>query len=223
MNITATIKSAQGLKKKAEQAERELRRAGEKSAQLKKRSDDHFIKFGRKLAELKEMKPKDITWPDFVKKHFGYSQPRADELIRIAGGEETLAQARARKAERMARTRSKKSNATNAGGTGSSDNVVAFKKPTPEEGDCNYDDGDPEQVKGDTKEQIRRQIFLNMAREWGIKRPTEVLDSAFFSKASPEEVTDDLFVEISAVIEAWNAIAAKLKRLQRAAGKVASR
>jgi len=112
--------------------------------------------------------------------------------------------------------------ASSAGsGSGDGDVIQLDKYRKPEEGDCDYDDGDPEHVKGDTKEQIRRQIFLNMAREWGIKRPTEVLDDSFFSKASPEEATDDLFVEIEKVIAAWDAIAVKLTKLKGAAnGKV---
>jgi hypothetical protein len=228
MSIAAIIKSAQELKKRAENAEKETRLADRKSVQSQKKADEYYIRLGQKLAELKKMKPSDITWPDFAKKHFGYSQTRADELIRIGKGAVSLEATRKEKArsagESMKKSRAKSSTNKDVSAGSEDDNVIrpSFKKaskPTPEEGDCDYDDGDPEHVKGDTKEQIRRQIFLNMAREWGIKRPTEVLDASFFSRAAPEEVTDDLFVEIDAVIGAWNEIAAKLRRLRKATGK----
>jgi hypothetical protein len=204
--VAELIKSVKALQAKAEKA-----------------AEEHYVKIGKALAELKERKPKTITWPDFVKKHFRYSKTRADELIRIAGGTVSLEEVRAGKKDRM-----KKSRATNPTprGVGSKskqeeDNVIrpSFKpatKPKPQQGDCNYDDGDPEHVALDTPQMTRRQIFLNMAREWGIKRPTEVLDDAFFGVASPEEATDDLFVEIEQVIAAWNAISDKLKLLQGA-------
>jgi len=212
------ISAAKALKAKAEQAEKQSRLMDEKSAQFKKKSGEHYVALGQKLAELKGRKPEGTTWPAFVKKHFGYSREWADELIRIAVGKTTVKATRAKAAKRKAKSRAKKSGVTNAGHTGSSDNVIhpSFGKDKPQAGDCDYDDGDPDHVDCDTPEQTRRQIFLNMAREWGIKRPTEVLDNAFFNKASPEEATDDLFVEIKKVIAAWNAIAAKLTTLKGA-------
>jgi hypothetical protein len=200
--VTELIRAAQTLKEKAEQAS--------------EKSDQFYVALGKKLAELKERKPNGTTWPDFVKKHFGYSRERADELIRVATGATSITKLREGKKASMKKSRAKPAPRGAGSKQKDNDNVLPFSKKSPEEGDCNYDDGDPDHVKGDTKEQIRRQIFLNMAREWGIKRPTEVLDDAFFSKASPEEVTDDLFVEIEAVIAAWNVIAVKLTKLKGA-------
>ena len=187
---------------------------------LQAKADDNYIALGKVLAELKERKPKGITWPDFVKKHFGYGRERADELIRIGAGATTIEKSRERVRTAVKNSRKKNPVLRNTGS--GDDNVIRPEFRKPEEGDCDYDDGDPDHVAADTPEMTRRQIFLNMAREWGIKRPTEVLDDAFFGKASPGEATDDLFVEVEQVIAAWNAIADKLRKLQGAAtnGKI---
>jgi hypothetical protein len=148
-----------------------------------------------------------------VKKHFGYSQQRADELIRVAGGATTVTKLREGKKASMKKARAK----STPRGVGSKPkgNVVPFEKRAPAEWECNYDDGDPDHVQADTQEMKRRQIFLNMVIA-STKRPTEVLDEGFFGKATPEEATDELFVEIEKVIAAWNVIADKLRTLKGA-------
>lgn len=222
MTLTATIKSAKALKTKAEQAEQQSKVMDEKSAQFKQKADEHYIALGKKLAELKALKPKGTTWPAFVDKHFGMSRERADELIRIGTGVISLDDNRAIIAERTAKSKAKKKSGDTKGGITESDNVIrpAFKKkkkPKLEKGDCDYNPGDPDHVaeKGDTPEQVRRNVFLGVV-DYYITEPTKALDEAFFSDASPEEATDDLFVAVAKAIAAWNAIADKLKLLQGA-------
>jgi hypothetical protein len=76
-----------------------------KAEQATDKAEQYYITVGRNLEELKERKPKGTLWPAFVKKHFGYSQPRADELIRIADGRTTLDESRAGKRERVRKAR----------------------------------------------------------------------------------------------------------------------
>jgi hypothetical protein len=57
------------------------------------------------LAEAKDKKPKDITWPDFVKEHFDFGRSRADELIQIADGRTTVAETREIKAASVRKSR----------------------------------------------------------------------------------------------------------------------
>jgi hypothetical protein len=227
--IAELIKKAKALRVKAENAEKQSRLMGEQSVQLKKKAAEHWIELGKAMDELKKKKPKGITWPDLVKKSFGYSQQRADELISIGKrGEDQLKETRAQATARKAKSRSRKSNVTDAGHSGSGvggDNVVKLKtqtKPKPEAGDCNYNPADPDHVDADTPEQTRRQIFLNMCHHYGCGRkgvtaePTIGFDR-FFSEASPEEATDELFVELERAIAAWNEVADRLSKLKGAA------
>jgi len=93
--IPELISTAKALKTKAEQA-------NEKSEQF-------YVSLGLTLAELKERKPKGYTWAVLVKKHFGYSQHRADELIRIGTGTTTMEETRGRKKASMKKSREKNS------------------------------------------------------------------------------------------------------------------
>jgi hypothetical protein len=71
------------------------------------KAEQYFIKLGHALAELKQRKPKGTTWPAFVRKHFDYSQTRADELIRIAKGKTTVIEVREKDATKKRRNRKK--------------------------------------------------------------------------------------------------------------------
>ncbi len=65
---------------------------------------EHWVHAGTMLIELKSRKPKG-PWGDYVRKHFDLGQSRADELIRIAKGQTTVAEVRSNKAERMRASR----------------------------------------------------------------------------------------------------------------------
>jgi hypothetical protein len=49
-----------------------------------KKTAELAITLGLTLKEAKERKPDNITWSEFVEKHFDFGQSRADELIRLA-------------------------------------------------------------------------------------------------------------------------------------------
>jgi hypothetical protein len=76
-----------------------------KLAQSEGKSADLKITLGLTLAEAKARKPDDITWPDFVKKHFNFGRSRADELIQIADGRTTVEKTREGRALSMRKQR----------------------------------------------------------------------------------------------------------------------
>jgi hypothetical protein len=105
---------------------REVNDLHERIMQTKAKTGDLEITLGLMLAEAKDRKPKGTTWPVFAKKHFKFSQQRADELIRIATGKTTVEKVRETKRESMKKTRKK----STPRGVGS--NVVPIKpKPDP--------------------------------------------------------------------------------------------
>lgn len=79
------------------------------------KSVQHFTSAGLHLAELKaryktEVKAsKSHTWPEYVEERFGLRRSRADELIRIGDGRDSIDKSRADKAESVRVSRSKKS------------------------------------------------------------------------------------------------------------------
>jgi hypothetical protein len=87
--LAKLIEVAQELKTEAEQAEGVAKQAEGVAKKF-------YASLGLALAELKKRKPKDITWPVFVRKYFDYSRERADELIRIAEGKTTVEDVRTR-------------------------------------------------------------------------------------------------------------------------------
>jgi hypothetical protein len=97
-SLLELIKTAKVLQGKAEQAEG-------KAEQAVKKADQFYVLLGLTLAELKARRPKDVTWLDFVKLHFGYSRERADELIRIGSGSTTIEAVRANTAARVQKHR----------------------------------------------------------------------------------------------------------------------
>src|SRR5580765_5602905 len=73
-------------------------------AQIKKsetRTDDLKTSLGVTLRALKEQKPKDVTWPAYVREKLNYSATQADQYIRIAGGQTTAQEVNAAARERM--------------------------------------------------------------------------------------------------------------------------
>jgi hypothetical protein len=78
-----------------------------KLAHSEGKSADLKITLGLTLAEAKACKPEDITWPDFVKKHFDFGRSRADELIQIADGRTTVEKTRETKAVSVRKSRAK--------------------------------------------------------------------------------------------------------------------
>ena len=89
--IPELIHTAKALQAKAEQAEG--------------KAEQFYVSLGLTLTELKERKPPGTTWPAFVKKYFGYSRERADELIRIGNGATTVKETRDRKQTSMKKSR----------------------------------------------------------------------------------------------------------------------
>ena len=67
------------------------------------------MEIGRELKAHKEKKPNDVTWEDYVREHFDRKKQRADELIRLANGDTTLAKLWQDKRASVARTRAKQS------------------------------------------------------------------------------------------------------------------
>jgi hypothetical protein len=92
-SVTELIRTAKELYAKAEQAEG--------------KAEQYYISLGLTLAELKEKKPKGITWPVFVRKSFPFGKARADELIRIGSGATTLAAVRAERRRSVANAHAK--------------------------------------------------------------------------------------------------------------------
>jgi hypothetical protein len=70
-------------------------------------AEKYYALAGAQLKQAKDEKPKGITWPAFVRKHFNLSQQRADELIRIATGKITVEEVRAKDAEKHKKQRRK--------------------------------------------------------------------------------------------------------------------
>jgi N6-adenosine-specific RNA methylase IME4 len=68
-------------------------------------AEAHYRAAGAKLITLKEHKPTNVTWDTYVKKMVGIAQVRANELIRMAKGETTLAELRAKNAARQQKFR----------------------------------------------------------------------------------------------------------------------
>ena len=89
--IPELISTAKALQQKAEHA-------AEKAEQF-------YKSLGLTLKELKERKPKGITWPAFVAKHFTIGKTRADELIRIASGTTTVEATKEAARQRQAKSR----------------------------------------------------------------------------------------------------------------------
>lgn len=96
--VPELIKTAKALQAKAEHA------AG--------KAEQFYISLGLTLQELKQRKPKDITWPAFVSKHFTLGRRRADELIQIASGTTTVDASRERARVGMKRSRQNGRNVT---------------------------------------------------------------------------------------------------------------
>lgn len=69
------------------------------------KAEQFYIAAGRHLAELKERKPDDRTWDEYVKEKCGIGKSRAYELIAIADGRTSIAEVRAEKAESVRRVR----------------------------------------------------------------------------------------------------------------------
>ena len=107
------IKTAKALYSKMEQS-------AEKTEQL-------AVTLGLTLAEAKARKPDNITWPDFVKKHFDFGQSRADELIRIGHGKTTVEKVREGRRESVKKVRAKSA-------LRSADRTTDDEPPPPREG-----------------------------------------------------------------------------------------
>jgi hypothetical protein len=71
-------------------------------------AEQHYKAAGLCLKALKKQKPKAVSWENFVKSYCGISRARADELIRIADGKDTLEQVRGDNAERNRRYRERR-------------------------------------------------------------------------------------------------------------------
>lgn len=183
------------------------------------RAESYYYTAGVRLKELKSRKPAHTTWPEYVKKHFGMSQSRADELIRIADGKITEDQVKTRKAESMRKSRAK----TNGSGKKSAPRGAdreglradEFRNRKGEvKSTCDYNPEDPDDVAepGDTPEMTRRQIFLNMVG--ASIRDTEVIDTNFFEEARQSESTDELVKAAQKALTAWSRVITNLKKLR---------
>lgn len=69
------------------------------------KGEQFYIAAGRHLAELKERRPRDISWAAYVEKKCKISRSRAAELIAIGDGRTTLQELRANNAKRQAKTK----------------------------------------------------------------------------------------------------------------------
>ncbi len=77
--------------------------------------EGYEISVGLKLLELQKLKPKGIRWGAFTKKHFGFGERRARELIAIAKGNTTVAEHKRRVNERQKKHREAKAALRHAG------------------------------------------------------------------------------------------------------------
>ena len=104
----------------------------EKAKQYDEKSEQHYISAGLHLAELKDRYKQDVkasktqTWEEFVRETFGLGRSRADELIRIASGQTTVAETRADTAKRVQKHSSAKKPPLANGGSGNSGSVTVF-------------------------------------------------------------------------------------------------
>jgi hypothetical protein len=73
----------------------------EKAAASAEKAEQHYISAGLRLKELKERKPGNVPWPEYVRKTFDLGRSRADELIQIADGRTTVAETREAIAKRV--------------------------------------------------------------------------------------------------------------------------
>lgn len=220
--MTDLIRVAKAIQERAEAAE--------------DKAEQHYIALGKKLADIKtkfkedkqDGKHKDTTWAAFVKKHFGYSQPRADNLIRIGAGELTVEKLREDRRESVKKSREKKTNGevkmNGQQPLGSSLSTPFTNRAGVTKSACDFNPEDPNDVAdaGDPPEMTRRQIFINMTD--ATMHNASVVQERFFGerpddKASASEATAELVKETKAAIAAWTAILKKLQQLKSTNGK----
>jgi hypothetical protein len=186
----------------------------DKAGQQTDKAEQHYISAGLTLMKLKgrqkELKKKKdevwLTWPDYVRVTFDLGPSRADELIRIGRGSTTVAETRADKAASVGTSRAK---STLRSVENQSQSVAALPAPKLSEIQrvdgqvkplCHIDGEDVADVEeqGDTKEIIRRRIFLHHA--------TEALRHARengFDDASANEIDDEILTAALQASEAW--------------------
>jgi hypothetical protein len=98
-----------------------------KIEQYGKKTEQLQMTLGLTLKEAKERKPKGITWPAFVKKHFNFGRSRADELIQIADGRTTVETVRANTAARVQKYAAK-SPLANGGSTPAGTSTISIMR-----------------------------------------------------------------------------------------------
>lgn len=112
-NMTPAEKLAadwQSESERIEQALTEAKQAEDEERRATETVEARYKAIGRSLLEMKEALRvhSTISFKTFLCNVDGLSESRANELIRLANGEETLAEQRAKKAASVARSRAKK-------------------------------------------------------------------------------------------------------------------
>jgi hypothetical protein len=148
---------------------REVRQLIAKGDRATSNAEQHYKAAGAKLAALKAPDPNNdgkpafkstrtrAPWAQFVKQYIGISKSRADELIRLAGGEITLEEVQTRVRQTMRRTRERR-------GNGNGRHVSADAQTSSA---CNADPYDPADVgePGDDPATVQTEIVVNRLKQ----------------------------------------------------------
>jgi hypothetical protein len=79
-----------------------------KGDKVTQRANEYYVEAGNDLKALKAQMPKGMKWDDYLKYcGINFARSRADQLIRIAGGDTTIEEERAKDAERQAKSSKK--------------------------------------------------------------------------------------------------------------------
>lgn len=190
--IPELIKTAKVLQEKADQA-------ANKSSQF-------LVSLGLTLGELKEKpRPKGVTWPMFVKKHFGYGQQRADELIQIgSGGAAALEKSRERNRDAVRKSRKKKEDSL----LRNSDPKTVKKVEDKSKAQADTDKTEKPDAKPETKAEAVAAPNYKAKIDEALRHAQEITSADF-------EVTTEIVSLATKAAEAWSDIVTELTKRQK--------
>jgi hypothetical protein len=184
--LQLVIASAVALMKKGDQA------AG--------KANDFYKAAGIRIAECKERKPANVTWPEFCRQNFPFGEHRANELIQIGDGRATVEKQREDAKLRMRHRRSDERSSE-------PDQMLAAVKSawTVQEQDQQSSLPAPwkSEITAEQHESARRSGFLACAEE--------ALIDANYHDMSKGPADRGLINAAEKVVNAWSAVAQQMR------------
>jgi hypothetical protein len=186
------------------------------------------IRQGKFLGKLKERKPNDKPWYEYVSTHCNISKSRADELIRIAEGHTTVEQVREAKKQTVRKSRAKRtlqqprsvrSSPVKPNGNGKTNGKFqdAAKVNT-----CDFDPTDKRPVKDEPYSVTRLRSYQHAVREATALAKSNLFmakNKADWATLNPDEITDAVIAGAQQVADAWLDVVETLQRRRLANGR----